>query len=138
GLYLTDDPSVTGATNTVIPVLSFIAGHGWVEFQADGQPSQGADHVNFTLNKDGETIRLYGTDVTLIDSAEFGLQGSGVSQGWLPDGGSNVVSFVTTPTPAASNYLPLQNVVVNEVLTHTDPSLEDAIELYNPGTSSCS
>jgi hypothetical protein len=28
--------------------------------------------------------------------------------------------------------LPLTNVVINEVLTHTDPPLEDAVELYNP------
>jgi hypothetical protein len=37
--------------------------------------------------------------------------------------------------PAESNYLPLSNVVVNEVLTHTDPPLEDAIEFYNPNSS---
>ena len=28
--------------------------------------------------------------------------------------------------------MPLDSVVINEVLTHTDPPLEDAIELYNP------
>jgi hypothetical protein len=49
----------------------------------------------------------------------------------LPDGLSSVVSFVETPTPGDSNFLPLPNVVVNEVLTHTDPPLEDAIELRN-------
>jgi hypothetical protein len=59
------------------------------------------------------------------------LQTTGVSQGRLPDGGTNIVSFPTTPTPEESNYLPLQNVVINEVLTHTDLPLEDAIELQN-------
>ncbi|HWH72246.1 MAG TPA: lamin tail domain-containing protein, partial [Candidatus Sulfotelmatobacter sp.] len=89
------------------------------------------NHVNFSLDKNGETLRLYDPNLTLIDAVDFGLQATGVSQGRLPDGGQTVVSFVTTPTPAASNYLPLENVVINEVLSHTDPPLEDAIELYN-------
>src|SRR5262249_25149066 len=59
----------------------------------------------------------------------------GVSTGRLPDGADNFVRFATTPSPEASNYLPLTNALVNEVLSHTDPPLEDAIELYNPTTS---
>ena len=136
GLYLTDDPSIAGTTNSHVAALSYIAGHGWAKYQADGHLSQGANHVSFSLDKNGETLRIYGSDFSLIDSVEFGLQVTGVSQGRLPDGGSNIVSFVTTPTPDASNYLPLQNVVVNEVLSHTDLPLEDAIELYNPSGSS--
>jgi hypothetical protein len=42
-----------------------------------------------------------------------------------------VVVFNTTPSPAENNYLPLPGVSINEVLTHTDPPLEDAIELFN-------
>jgi hypothetical protein len=138
GLHLTDDPSISGVTRFQISPLSYIAAHGWVQYQADGQPGQGPNHVNFSLNKDGETVRIYGSNLALIDSVEFGLQANGVSQGRLPDGDANVVSFPNTPTPAESNYLPLQNVVVNEVLTHTDPPLEDAIELYNSGGSDVS
>jgi Lamin Tail Domain/Bacterial TSP3 repeat len=132
GLYLTDDPSIAGTTQFQVPELSFIAGRGWVKFEADSHPSDGPNHVNFSLDKDGQTLRLYNADLALLDSVEFGLQASGVSQGHLPDGGSNIVSFSTTTTPGESNYLPLQNVLVNEVLSHTDPPLEDAIELYNP------
>src|SRR5207249_3265566 len=47
----------------------------------------------------------------------------------------NVVNFTTTVSPAESNYLPLSNAVVNEVLTHTDLPLEDAVEFYNPSAS---
>jgi hypothetical protein len=132
GLYLTDDPSIAGATNFQVPALSFIASQGWVRFEADSHRSHGPNHVNFSLDKEGQTLRLYHTNLALLDSIEFGLQASGVSQGRLPDGGSDIVSFSTTPTPGESSYLPLQNVVVNEVLSHTDPPLEDAIELYNP------
>jgi hypothetical protein len=135
GLYLTDDPSITGMTNSPLAALSFIAGHGWVELEADGDPGQGPDHVKFNLDQNGETIRLYGSNLTLMDAVDYGVQPAGVSQGRLPDGGSNIVSFLTTPTPEASNYLPLQNALINEVLTHTDPPLEDAIELYNPGSN---
>lgn len=138
GLYLTDDPSISGLTKFVIPPLSYIAGHGWTRFEADSHPSNGPNHVNFNLDRDGETIRLYAADLALLDSVEFGLQASGVSQGRLPDGATNIVSFLTTPSPEESNYLPLQNVVVNEVLIHTDPPLEDAIELYNPGSTNVS
>jgi hypothetical protein len=62
----------------------------------------------------------------------FGPQSDNVSQGRLPDGAANIVSFPTTPTPGKANYLPLQSVVVNEVLIHTDLPLEDALELFNP------
>jgi len=136
GLYLTDNPSITGMTNSQVSPLSFIAAHGWVKFEADNNPGQGPNHVKFSLDKGGETIRLYSANLALIDAVDFGLQTTGVSQGRLPDGGSNNVSFFNTPTPDASNYLPLPNVVINEVLTHTDPPLEDTIELYNPGGNS--
>jgi len=105
-----------------------------VEYQADSHPSAGPNHVNFSLNQNGESIVIYTTNLAPIDSIYFGLQSTGVSQGRLPDGGSNIVSF-TTPTPDDSNYLPLQNVFVNEVLSHADPPLEEAIELYNSGAN---
>jgi hypothetical protein len=37
-------------------------------------------------------------------------------------------------SPGNSNFKLITNVVVNEVLTHTDPPFEDAIELYNPSS----
>ncbi len=131
GLFLTDDPSLAGLSNTPIAALSFIGGGDWVKWIADQDPSDGRDHARFDLDKDGDNIRLYASDFSIIDSVTFGAQFNGVSQGRLPDGASNMVSFPTTPTPDASNYLPLSNVVINEVLTHTDPPLEDAIEIQN-------
>src|SRR6185312_2527565 len=40
--------------------------------------------------------------------------------------------FAQTASPGESNFLPLSNAVVNELLSHTDPPLEDAVEFYNP------
>jgi hypothetical protein len=70
----------------------------------------------------------------LVTAVSFGAQASGVSQGRFPDGSGNVISFTTTPSPGESNFLPLTNAVVNEILTHTDPPIEDAVEIYNPSS----
>ena len=67
----------------------------------------------------------------MIDAVYFGRQFADVSQGRLPDGESGVVSFSSTPTPGESNYLPLPNVEISEVLTRAAAPLENAIELSN-------
>ena len=131
GLYLTDDPSIAGVTKFEIAPLSYIGGHGWVVWTADGHPSNGRNHVNFRLDGWGESLRLYGSDLSLLDAVDYGVQQPGVSEGRLPDGEGAVVAFATTPTPGEGNYIAITNVVISEVLTHSDPPLEDAIELAN-------
>ena len=138
GLFLTDDLSLAGMSNTPIANLSFVGARDWVKWIADNDPSDGRDHTGFDLDKDADSIRLYAANFSVIDSVSFGAQAEGVSQGRLPDGGASVVNFPTTPTPGAANYLPLGNVIINEVLTHTDPPLEDAIEIQNTGTNTIS
>jgi hypothetical protein len=132
GLFFTSD--LTRKTLSPIPPLSFIGtgGNGFVQFFADSQPGAGPDHVNFKLGKSGDSVGLFSPDGSLITAVTFGAQRTGVSQGHFPDGSTNLVSFTTTVSPGQSNFLPLSNVVVNEVLTHTGPPLEDAIEFYNP------
>jgi hypothetical protein len=114
GLYLTDDPSIAGRTNSQIAPLSYIAGHGWVAYHADSHPSQGPNHVRFNLNKDGKMIQIYGSDLTLIDSVEFGLQTAGVSQGRFPDGAADLYSM-PTPTPGAANAIPNNPPALNVI-----------------------
>jgi hypothetical protein len=129
--YLTDDLSVR--TKHQLPALSFI-GIGQNSFQlfvADGNTVNGSDHVNFSLRAAGEALGISTSAGTLIDSVSFGNQSSGVSQGRLPDGGATIVSFTTTASPGKSNFLPLNNIVVNELLAHTDLPVEDAVEFYN-------
>jgi hypothetical protein len=58
GLFLTDNPSTTGVTNTLVGPLSFVGGGKWVRWVADDDPSQGSDHARFQLDELGETIRL--------------------------------------------------------------------------------
>lgn len=130
GFWLTDDPSLAGLTKFSIAPLSFIAGHGWAEFHADANPSNGRNHVNFQLAASGQSLRLYDTNLNVIDGIDFAAQQAGISQGRLPDGAVAITSF-NNPTPGQANYIPLSGVVINEVLTHTDPPFEDAIELAN-------
>jgi hypothetical protein len=127
GLFFTKDLN----TPTMSPVapLSFIGtkADGFIQFIAD--KNSGADHVNFKLSKSGISIGL-STATTLVDAVTFGAQTSGISQGRFPDGSTNIANF-SNPTPAASNFLPVPGIVVNEVLTHALSPLEDAVEFYN-------
>jgi hypothetical protein len=138
GLRLTD---TFGNPNSYrIPALSFIgvASNAFTRFEAD-DPAQplGPEHVNFKLSRTGDSIYLLASNnATVIDAVTFGLQQTGVSEGRLPDGSATIVRFPEMPTPSDSNFLPLTNVVVNEILTHTDPPLEDAIELRNTTAAS--
>jgi hypothetical protein len=134
--YLTDD--LTSRTKHQLPALSFIGvgQDAFQKFDADGLTTAGADHVNFSLRAQGEALGLTTSGGTAIDSITFGPQALGVSEGRLPDGANTVVTFSVTPTSGKSNFLPLNNVVINEVLSHSTPPLEDAVELYNPSASS--
>jgi hypothetical protein len=87
-----------------MPALSFIDPLGWVKCIADGNPSKGPNHLNFNMDSEGDTLRIYNTDTSTIDNIYFGLQLPGLSQGRLPDGGPNASDF-TVPTPGEKNSL---------------------------------
>ncbi|MBN2507208.1 MAG: lamin tail domain-containing protein [Verrucomicrobia bacterium] len=134
GLHLTDN--LGNRTKYQIPKLSFIGTgpHAFVEFRADDNAGNGANHVNFKLSAGGESLGLFAADGSQIDAVVFGSQAESVSEGRFPDGSATLERFPGVDTPGASNLRLLESVVVNEVLTHTDLPLEDAIELYNTTT----
>ena len=133
GLTLTDD--LINPAKYTIPALSFI-GTGTLGayslFIADDNTAAGADHVGFSLRAGGEAVGIYDRGVA-IDTVSFGNQSTGVSEGRSPDGSTTILKFTTSPTPGAPNYAlaKLTEIVINELLTHTDPPLEDAIEFRN-------
>ena len=138
GLVFTD--LATGATNRAMNALSFIAPGGFLQLfaSAPSSASPDADQLDFKLGNSGEQVSLYQANrTTLIDRLVYTVaQTNAVSFGRLPDGGTNIVYFaVGRSTPEASNFQLITDVIINEVLTHTDPPLEDAIELYNPTAS---
>jgi hypothetical protein len=130
GLILTDDPTLSGTNEFHVAPLSFIGGSNFVQWIADSQPDQGRNHVNFDLDLNGETIRIYQNNgSTAIDTVAFGLQRSSVAQGKISDGSANVLSLPGSATPGESNYRLIPAVVINEALTHA--SGEQQIELHN-------
>lgn len=131
GLYLTD--ALANRIKHPIAALSFMGvnTNGWTKFIADGNTAQGPHHVGFSLAAGGEALGLYPAGTApVIDAVAFTNQPADVSEGRFPDGATNRVFFVT-PSPGAANWLPLTNIVINEVLSHTDLPLEDAVELRN-------
>jgi hypothetical protein len=131
-MVLTDDPTTSGTNEFRVPPLSFIDAGGFVQFLADSAPEQGRNHVSFDLDSEGESIRLYATNgSTIIDTVAFGLQPLGVSQGRIPDGFTNSISFPGSATPGEPNYRLINGIAVNEVLTHAFTALGQLIELSN-------
>jgi len=136
GCSLSDDPSIIGVAKFLPSPLSFIGAKGFVKWVADASAGQGRNHVNFGLDNRGDSLLIYqvsGQTYTPVHAVGFGAQAKGISAGSIPDGSGSVESFPGSASPAASNYRLLNGVVVNELLTHTDPPYEDAIELHNPG-----
>ena len=134
GLFLSDDVT-TPATRMKHPIapLSFIGigAYGFQRFEADGNLAAGPEHVNFSLKIAGEQLGISSASGSLIDGLTFNEQALGVSEGRLPDGGSVITNFPGTASPGDPNYILLTSVAINEALTHTDPPLEDAIELLD-------
>lgn len=131
--------------------LSFIAGGDFLQLDCVGDSAaKDADELDFKLSHNtGETVTLYQPDrATQIDQISFpginlvpGFWAPDVSYGWLPDGVTNRTfrfgpGGIGKPTPGTSNFAPITNVVVSEVLSHTDLPLEDAVELFNPTATS--
>jgi hypothetical protein len=132
GLRLIRDPSGVPGSFTISGQSFIGTGPGaFVQFKAD--KGAGNDHLPYTLSAAGLTVALTQPDgVTVIDSVSFGPQPViDQSEGRFRDGSTNIARFAA-PSPGAANYLLLSNVVINEVLSHTDPPLEDAVELHNP------
>ena len=84
-----------------------------------------ADHVNFKLDKGGESIGLYvlsGTNIVQVDAITFGAQTENVSQGRYPDGSTNIYTLSTTTprgpnsAPVASNHAPVLAAIANRVI----------------------
>lgn len=112
--------------------------NAWKKILADEDLGKGANHAPFKLNNTVEAIVISDPNGAVIDSITYNypFPNIGISEGFLPDGSTQKVFFTSTASPNESNYLPLPDIVINEVLTHTDLPFEDAIELHNRGSAS--
>ena len=98
----------TNSTQNVIPNGYSVPALGCLLIWADGKPSRNSPshadlHINFKLNRDGETIALFAPDGRLVDHVTFGPQVSDVSQGRYPAGTPYLYSL-NPPTPGTTNY----------------------------------
>ncbi len=148
GMYVTDDLTLpigewwqipdTDPSATVIPP----GGH--LVLWADGQPGQGALHVDFKLSGSGESIGLVDSDgATTLDAFTFSAISTDVSYGRWPDGSDTWQAF-DPATPGGSNSFVSPTLYLNEFLADNDSTgfaddageFEDWIEIYNSGTES--
>jgi hypothetical protein len=104
GLYLTDDPLAEPLKHRIAS-LSFIEGRGFAVFEADGDSSQGADHLNFRLASPGGIIGLADARGTEVDEIVYGPQTADVSEGRSPDGARRIQPLAAV-TPGSPNPLP--------------------------------
>jgi hypothetical protein len=133
GLIFTDKGRETVNVNNYAVSNSYIAPFGFVQYFADDKGDD-PDAVDFSLSSsNGDELYIYANDqTTIIDQVSFPtFTTPNVSRGRLPDGGDLASTPLTSLTPEASNFSTIPEVAINEVLTHTDPPLEDAIELVN-------
>ena len=132
GLWLVDRDREFTKPRNQIKSHAYIAPLGWVQYFADGK-GDAQDAVDFSLSStSGDDILIFAADqTTIIDRVVFAaLPDANVSRGRVPDGGETIIRL-QNQSPEDSNFGTIPEVAISEVLTHTDPPLEDAIELVN-------
>jgi hypothetical protein len=138
-----DDEERTGPTP--LKPLSYLGPLGYVQIFCSGDAIEDANNLNFGISSTRapvngilETLTLYNPDrtkLTSIDAVNSTLfHAQNISEGRVPDGSSRIGIF-PNPTPGEANFGPIPEIIINEVLSHTDLPLEDAVEFYNPTTN---
>ncbi len=105
GYRLTDN--LTDPSPFIIPPGYVVPPQGFLLVWADNEPglnntNDAALHVNFRLERGGESIALVAPGGAIIDSVTFEPQFEDVSQGRHQDGFGNIY-FLASPTPKAPN-----------------------------------
>ena len=142
-LFLTDDEGVPNKWE--LPEQNLDDGE-FLLLWLDGEPSEGGNHVSFSLDPSGGDLHFYryiGSDYVLVDSISYPALDADVSYGRFPDGEGVWQLMSEGVTPAESNQfgLPPEGLVINEFMANNDESVPgpnnnypDWIEFYNGGT----
>jgi len=101
GMFLTDNLTTY---MWQFPNGTIIRAHGYLLVWADANIRVGGLHTNFKLSAKGETIGLFASDGSLVDSLTFGEQMQDVSYGRITDGDTNW-GYMINPTPNAANLI---------------------------------
>ena len=139
GLVFSDSNISKRFSHRAVPPLCFIGPLGYVQIFANDKDNS-ADEVKFSLSStSGDEIYIWHyadpanrvANETLVDRVTFGpLVTPNVSRGRVPDGDDQIITLPRL-SPKDSNFGQIPEVVINEVLPHTDLPLEDAIELHS-------
>ncbi|MFZ4785048.1 MAG: lamin tail domain-containing protein [Flavobacteriales bacterium] len=144
GYYLSDDPD--SLTKWQIPAtnagVTTVLPNNHIIFWLDKDPEQGEDHVDFSINSDGETLTLTAPDgVTIIDQIDIPSMAGDISYGRSCDGCDSWQYFnnVTYDNDNIETANPTSLVFINEVQTNNVSTWKDLsneydswFEIYNP------
>lgn len=131
-LWLSTDPA-TPQMHQMVGAITLAAGETLLLW-ADGEPGEGATHVNVTLNPTGGEVSLYLPDgATLLDMVPYAEQFPDRSYARWPSG-SGTWSYAFLPTPGNPNVAPeLERfLVLNEVQTDNATTLLDELSEADP------
>ena len=106
GMMISDDPNNRPDRHVVAP-LSFIDAGGFVEFIADGDLSEGSNHLGFRLSKLMDQVAIFSQAGIELDRVQFFNSPEDASVGRATDGSLQIAAFVP-PTPGFSNSVDLQ------------------------------
>jgi hypothetical protein len=136
GLIL-NDSTVPAPPGDAIRDLSFIAPQGFVQILLVDNANDADELEHFSLRSSGtvgDHIYMFAPGALIffddVPTSPVPPVQANETEGRVPDGGDLIIHFKNS-TPGNSNFGPIPEVVFSEVLTHTDPPLEDAIELLN-------
>ena len=122
------------------PVLTALRAQRFIVLWADGEPNEGSNHLNFTIDG-ADVLTLRGPDGSISDTFEYFPHPSDQSCGREDDGSPNWTIF-TIPTPRVSNdlvFVEPEPLFINEVMADNETDtldnaseFEDWWEVYNP------
>lgn len=104
GYYISDDP--LNKTKHRLPISEelVVPANGYLLLWADNQPMQGATHLPFRLNAQGEFMGLYRPeDESVVDFTYFPEVEPNLS--YARNGDGNSLWVENTPTPNAANWV---------------------------------
>ena len=104
GLYLTND--MTNPAKYRIPTgdpMTKISPRNYIIFFADGLPTRGIQHLNFTLTETNYLALFEGNGKTMVDAVKYEDQMPNISFGRLKDGATKW-GILDKTTPGANNY----------------------------------
>jgi hypothetical protein len=83
--------------------MTRIAPRNYIIFFADGLPTRGVQHLNFTLTESNYLALFEGNGKVMVDAVKYDEQTPNVSYGRLKDGTAKW-GFLDKTTPGANNY----------------------------------